>query len=120
MTKEPMVSVGGSRFQWHEWDARPLGAETEWTHPGLAVLEGLIAGPLEVAVIGEPGCELHRRALAGTSPGLAVAVGPAGSQYPQLLRDRPAIAGQPTAYVCRDFVCELPTTDPDTLRAQVR
>ena len=100
--------------------AHPVASQPRFFGWGLAVLEGLIAGPLEVAVIGEPGCELHRRALAGTSPGLAVAVGPAGSQYPQLLRDRPAIGGQPTAYVCRDFVCALPTTDPDTLRAQVR
>jgi hypothetical protein len=40
MTNEVMVSVGDTRFEWREWDARPLGAETEWTHPGLAVLEG--------------------------------------------------------------------------------
>ena len=33
------VTIGppGLRFEWHELDARPLGVETEWTHPGLAV-----------------------------------------------------------------------------------
>jgi uncharacterized protein YyaL (SSP411 family) len=28
-----------------------------------------------------------------------------------LLRDRPAVNGRATAYVCRGFVCQRPTTD---------
>jgi uncharacterized protein YyaL (SSP411 family) len=28
--------------------------------------------------------------------------------------------GQAAAYVCRDFQCEAPTTDPDRLRKQLR
>jgi uncharacterized protein YyaL (SSP411 family) len=37
-----------------------------------------------------------------------------------LLFDRPAISGRPTAYVCRQFACQQPVTDPAALRAQLR
>jgi uncharacterized protein len=48
--------------------------------------------------------------IAGTrdQPGLA------------LLADRPLISNQPTAYVCRNFVCKLPVTSVDDLAAQLR
>lgn len=35
-----------------------------------------------------------------------------------LLADRTAVDGHPTAYVCRKFVCQLPVTEPEALRAQ--
>jgi uncharacterized protein len=36
-----------------------------------------------------------------------------------LLRDRSALNGAPTAYVCERFVCQAPTTDPAELREQL-
>jgi uncharacterized protein YyaL (SSP411 family) len=36
-----------------------------------------------------------------------------------LLADRPLIDGRPTAYLCRDFACRLPVTDPAALRDQL-
>ena len=30
-----------------------------------------------------------------------------------------ARAGRPTAYLCRDFVCQAPVTDPEAFRAQL-
>jgi uncharacterized protein YyaL (SSP411 family) len=34
-----------------------------------------------------------------------------------LLRDRPTVDGQATAYVCERFSCRAPVTEPDALRA---
>ena len=36
-----------------------------------------------------------------------------------LLADRPLVRGAAAAYVCRGFVCEQPTSDPEVLRAAV-
>jgi uncharacterized protein YyaL (SSP411 family) len=33
-----------------------------------------------------------------------------------MIESRPEIAGQPTAYVCENFTCKAPTTDPEQLR----
>ncbi|MEV5926557.1 thioredoxin domain-containing protein [Streptomyces cellulosae] len=89
---------------------------------GLAVAEAVLDGPREVAVVGrgtdDPAtAELHRTALLGTAPGAVVAVGTEGSDEFPLLADRPLVDGAPAAYVCRNFTCDTPTTDPDRLRA---
>ncbi|MBC7269334.1 MAG: thioredoxin domain-containing protein [Streptomyces sp.] len=88
---------------------------------GLAVAEALLDGPREVAVVGpaldDPGTRaLHRTALLGTAPGAVVAYGTVGSDEFPLLADRPLSGGEPTAYVCRHFTCDAPTTDPERLR----
>ncbi|MDF6019142.1 thioredoxin domain-containing protein [Streptomyces sp. JH34] len=88
---------------------------------GLAVAEALLDGPREVAVAGPVTGELHRTALLGRAPGAVVAAGEgpdAGSEFP-LLVDRPSVGGEPTAYVCRHFVCDAPTTDPEELAAKL-
>lgn len=94
----------------------------------LATAEALLDGPREVAVVGPPDDEgtraLHAAALRATAPGLVVAVGPptagpasgpSGSAVLPLLADRPLVGGRPAAYVCRGFVCDLPTTDAAAL-----
>ncbi|MCX4577170.1 thioredoxin domain-containing protein [Streptomyces sp. NBC_01571] len=87
---------------------------------GLAVAEALLDGPREIAVVGPAGDAmtraLHRTALLGTAPGAVVAVGAAESDELPLLADRPLVDGGPAAYVCRNFTCDAPTTDPDRLR----
>ncbi|MEV8552998.1 thioredoxin domain-containing protein [Streptomyces glaucescens] len=88
---------------------------------GLAVAEALLDGPREVAVVGPAfddaaARELHRTALLGTAPGAVVAYGPVGGDEFPLLADRPLSGGEPTAYVCRNFTCDAPTTDPERLR----
>ncbi|MFJ3303255.1 thioredoxin domain-containing protein [Streptomyces sp. NPDC086549] len=88
---------------------------------GLAVAEALLDGPREVAVVGpslddEAARALHRTALLGTAPGAVVAFGsPESDEFP-LLAVRPLIGGEPAAYVCRNFACDAPTTDPERLR----
>ncbi|MFJ9023982.1 thioredoxin domain-containing protein [Streptomyces sp. NPDC102259] len=89
---------------------------------GLAAAEALLDGPREVAVV-VPGTAdpasavLRRTALLGTAPGAVVAFGTEGSDEFPLLADRPLSNGEPTAYVCRNFTCDAPTTDPERLRA---
>ncbi|MER6410636.1 thioredoxin domain-containing protein [Streptomyces humidus] len=87
---------------------------------GLAAAEALLDGPREVAVVGEglddPAArELHRTALLATAPGAVVAFGAAGGDEFPLLVGRPLVGGEPTAYVCRGFTCDAPTTDPQRL-----
>jgi len=97
---------------------------------GLAVAEALLSGPVEIAIIGQPGDErtadLHRTAMLAAPPGAVIAVGapaaagPAGQPDQQpipLLAQRGLADGRPAAYVCRDFVCRAPVTDPAGLRA---
>ncbi|ANB08263.1 hypothetical protein SAM40697_4305 [Streptomyces ambofaciens] len=91
---------------------------------GLAAAEALLDGPREVAVVGpspDDGATrgLHRTALLGTAPGAVVAVGTEGSDEFPLLADRPLVNGAPAAYVCRNFTCDAPTTDPERLRASL-
>jgi len=89
---------------------------------GLVAGTALVAGPLEVAVVGESGDapDLVNVAFASNSPGTVVAWGqPDGDDHP-LLRDRPLIDGQPTAYVCRGFVCDAPVTDVTQMASAVR
>lgn len=88
---------------------------------GLAVAEALLDGPREVAVAGPVAGELHRAALLGRAPGAVVAAGEgpdAGYEFP-LLVDRPLVGGEPTAYVCRHFVCDAPTMDAGELAAKL-
>ena len=95
---------------------------------GLAVAEALADGPREVALVGEKGAaadslrEMHRAALASTAPGLVIAVTPPEEDDgvpPELLSGRPAVGGEPTAYVCRGFVCQAPTTELSVLRSEL-
>ncbi|MEU6544387.1 thioredoxin domain-containing protein [Streptomyces sp. NPDC046859] len=88
---------------------------------GLAVAEALLDGPREVAVVGpalsdEATKALHRAALLGTAPGAVVAVGAAERDEFPLLAGRPLQQGAPAAYVCRNFTCDAPITDPERLR----
>ena len=89
----------------------------------LAVVEAFLDGPREVAVVGnreDPATHaLHAAALRSTAPGLVVATGEPGDDGPALLHDRPLVGGVPAAYVCRGFVCDLPTTSPDALARQL-
>ncbi len=90
---------------------------------GLAVAEALLDGPRQIAIVGsssDPATSvLHRTALAATAPGAVIAVGEPGPADVPLLRDRPLVNGRATAFACRGFVCDLPTTDADALAAAV-
>ena len=84
-------------------------------------LERLLAGPVEVAVVGPPDDDATASLVAAYRrrwrPGAVLAVGDEGATVPPLLHDRPRVGGRPAAYVCRDFACERPVTDPADLGA---
>jgi uncharacterized protein YyaL (SSP411 family) len=50
-------------------------------------------------------------------PHVVLAGGPEGSERPELLRERPAVEGKPAAYVCEQFACKAPVTEPQELAA---
>ena len=90
----------------------------------LGAAELAVHGAVEVALVGERerggldalAAEVARHYL----PGLALAAGaPGGDVEVALLRDRPMRDGRATAYVCRGFVCDEPTTEPARLGAQL-
>jgi uncharacterized protein len=97
---------------------------------GLAVAEAIGSGPAEIAVVGPPGDDrteaLHRMALYAAPPGAVIALGRGdgsgqdnGAGPVPLLAGREPVAGAPAAYVCRNFACRLPVTEPEQLRSEL-
>jgi uncharacterized protein YyaL (SSP411 family) len=89
----------------------------------LAAAEAALAGPLEIAVVGEEGDPARTRlaqvARRSTSPGSIVVVGDAGPSAVPLLEGRGLVDGAAAAYVCRGMVCERPVTGAEELAALV-
>ena len=91
---------------------------------GLAVAEALLSGPAEIAVVGPPGdprtAGLHAAALRAAPPGAVLALGDGAAESPvPLLAGRGLVGGAPAAYVCRNFTCRAPVTDPAELVAEL-
>ena len=93
----------------------------------LAALDFHLSRPREVAIVGEPGAPdtralvdavyaryLPNKVVAGREPEDEEAAG-----LVPLLADRPTRDGRATAYVCEGYVCQVPTTDPGELEAQL-
>jgi uncharacterized protein YyaL (SSP411 family) len=77
----------------------------------MSVAEAGIAGPLQIAIVGESGDgPLTRTARMVTSPGCVVVSGEPDQPGVALLEQRPLVDGDAAAYVCRGFVCDLPVT----------
>ena len=97
----------------------------------LCALDFYLSTVKEIVVIGDPAdqatgellAEVHRsylpnRILVGSG---AETIGPSDeseSTIP-LLEERGRIGGRPTVYVCRNYVCNLPVTEPAALAAQL-
>lgn len=90
----------------------------------LAAAEALAAGPVQVAIVSDgnsPDTDaMATGAWQATSPGLVRVVGRTDAEGVPLLADRPATGGRATAYVCRGFVCDAPTTDVGELERSLR
>lgn len=113
-TAEPMVST------MHEAMGHYPAAFSHW----LTVAAMILGNPQELAIAGDLGAIDTQAMLAVVNeryrPNLVVAAGgdeTAGAIA--LLADRPRLGGQATAYVCRQFVCRLPVTEPGALAEQL-
>ena len=93
----------------------------------LCGLDLFLASPHEIAVIGQAAAPETRallqaifdRYLPNKIVALAEAEAAPAAASIKLLENRGRQAGKPTAYVCRDFYCEAPTTDPAELARQL-
>ena len=86
----------------------------------LAVADACLAPSQEIVVVGEPAAaatqallaEVRRRYL----PHTVVALGRPGEESTlPLLEGRGLVQGQPAAYVCENYACQLPVTTPEAL-----
>jgi hypothetical protein len=86
----------------------------------LEALERYADTPVEVVIVGHPGGD-DTRALWDVARRTYLAhrtlvrVGPDDPNPPAMARQRPAVDGRATAYVCHRFACSAPTTDPGEL-----
>jgi len=90
----------------------------------LSAAELAVSGIVELAIVGDPIEPATRALLDVARPRerrdlvVAVAASADASTIP-LLAGRTRIDGRPTAYVCRQFACRLPVTEPSGLVAQL-
>jgi uncharacterized protein YyaL (SSP411 family) len=77
------------------------------------------ASTREVALVGSELSTLEGVVRAAFRPNVVVAGGPAGATEPPLLDARTEIGGEPAAYVCEGFTCNLPVTDPAALEREL-
>ena len=89
----------------------------------LGALDFASARVTQVAIVGDPGAAATRSlvevARRGFQPYRVVALGDPESSILGLLHDRFAIDGRATAFVCRDFACRRPVTEPGALAAEL-
>ena len=111
----------------HQAMSQSPGGTGHW----LSALDFYVSPPKEIAVIGprdDPATQalldtvFHRflpnKVVMGVEPPLSPTVGNSGSDIP-LLTGRGMVGGLPSAYVCQNYACQLPVTDPAGLAEQL-
>jgi uncharacterized protein YyaL (SSP411 family) len=92
----------------------------------LQALSYTLAGPREIAIVGDPQAKETQTLLdvlrGGYYPFQVVALGVPGPQLPNvpLLRHRDLVDGQAAAYVCRNAVCQAPAVSAEALGRELR
>jgi uncharacterized protein len=82
----------------------------------LSALDLHFSPPRELAIVGPVESEVARAALEPFAPNRVVAVGPAHGV--PLLAGKELVDGRPAVYVCENFACRAPATDPKALQTQ--
>ncbi len=85
----------------------------------LRALDLHLASVKEVALVGEDLATMAAVVREEHRPHLVLAGGPEGTESPELLRDRAAVDGEATAYVCENFACRAPVIDPSALAGMI-
>ncbi len=92
----------------------------------LAAADRALGESLDAVVAGDAddprGVALRRAAAVPYAPDLVIAPMPAGSgvsRWP-IFEGKVPRDGAPTAYVCRGYACDAPTTDPERVTTQIR
>ena len=83
--------------------------------------------PKEIAIVGNPKdpatlaliATVYRDYLPNKVVALATPHTAANPNAPPLLKNKKLVNNKPTAYVCQDYVCKKPTTEPDELAKQL-
>jgi len=87
----------------------------------LANATALVDGLTELVVVGSPADDLLAQARNQYVPNLLTAVVDEGVDLPgPLFEGRSAMHGAPTAYLCRNFVCDQPVTDAAVLGEKLK
>ncbi len=92
----------------------------------LAALDFYVNPGFEIAIVGDPAeddtaallAEIYRRFMPNTVVAAGAPAGKAATQIP-LLAGRDMRGGRATAYVCRNYTCNLPVTEPAALGRQL-
>ena len=80
----------------------------------------LSIGPLEIAIIAKNSENSLSKVLKGhLLPYKIVASSVSGLDIP-LITDKKMLKNTPTAYICKDYVCKNPVTDPDVLEKSLK
>ncbi|MEN8243121.1 MAG: thioredoxin domain-containing protein [Chloroflexota bacterium] len=91
----------------------------------LAALDFALGDVKEIALLGDLGGEAGQALLSTINkrlqPNMILAASdfPPADSAPPLLQGRPLIESQTTAYLCQNFTCQQPTSDPDILQDQL-
>jgi uncharacterized protein YyaL (SSP411 family) len=85
----------------------------------LRALDFRLSPTREVALVGDDLGDLAAVVRQQPLFHLVLAGGPDGTAEPPLLADRTTVDGRSAAYVCQNFTCQLPVTDPAELRRQL-
>jgi uncharacterized protein YyaL (SSP411 family) len=85
----------------------------------LRALDFHLSPTREVALLGNELGELAAIVRERPRPHLVLAGGSEGAEEPPLLTGRTTVEGKPAAYVCENFACQLPVTEPEELRRQL-